>query len=631
MNKSLAFAPAILLAALLVCQTPVWGQNAVVSGRVIDTSGGVIQSVTVELTNLATQVKLPTVTNEEGIFIFPSVPPGAYQVSAGITGFNTNRIDSVTLEVGQSKTLNFTLTTGDVKESMTVTDTTPLITVDRADRGTVVENQFVTSIPLLTRNPLLLVSMTSGAIGTTTPGSGLNAGDNTVSQNQTNFFRINGGRNRSSEILIDGASDTGTYNNQAGAIPQVDAVQEFKINTNPYDAQLGHTGGGVISFTTKSGTNEFHGSLREFLQNAVLNANGFNANRAGTPRRQLQKNQFGFTVGGPLTVPKLYSGKNRTFYFFAYEGLRQHSFSSFTGTVPTSAQMQGDFSQTFDSNGALKVIYDPATTRLDPTVPAGTTRYIRDPFPGNRIPAGRINSIGTNLLKYFPGPNQTGIGLSDTNNYFSAAPNTLDNDRIDLRIDHQLSDRHSIFGRFNQFSNLNSSPDVYGSPMSPVNTPNRIVGWSVAGGDNWTISPSKVLVHHFSISESQTNRVPLTLGFDQNSLGFPSSVTDGQRAEFFPLVTIAGTSGVGAVGTVYNVVASRTYQYAAALTILKGTHTFKTGFDYRFYALDFNNPLPLTVNANGRFSGGPNAQAIGNNTGSGIADLLLGVAAVSYN
>ena len=230
---------------------------------------------------------------------------------------------------------------GDVKESVTVTDKAPLITIDRADRGTVVESQFVTSIPLLTRNPLLLVSMTAGAIGTTTPGSGLSAGDNTVSQNQTNFFRINGGRNRSSELLIDGASDTGTYNNQAGAIPQVDAVQEFKINTNPYDAQLGHTGGGVISFTTRSGTNQFHGSVREFLQKPALNANGFNANKAGTPRRQLQKNQFGFTVGGPLTIPKVYRGQNRTFYFFAYEGLRQNSFSSFTGTVPTSAQMPG--------------------------------------------------------------------------------------------------------------------------------------------------------------------------------------------------------------------------------------------------------------------------------------------------
>jgi hypothetical protein len=155
--------------------------------------------------------------------------------------------------------------------------------------------------------------------------------------------------------------------------------------------------------------------------------------------------------------------------------------------------------------------------------------------------------------------------------------------------------------------------------MSPVNTPNRIVGWGWAVGDTWTISPSKVLVHHFSVAESQTNRVPLTLGFDQKSLGFPSSVTDGQVAPYFPQVTIAGTSGVGAVGTIYNVVASRTYQYAAALTILKGTHTFKTGFDYRYFAVDRDNPLPLDINANGRFTGGPNAQAISGNTGSGIA------------
>src|SRR3954451_9659603 len=377
-----------------------WGQNAVVSGRVTDTSGGVVPNVAVELMNRATQVKSPTVTNAEGIFVFPSVTPGAYEVNARITGFNATHIDSVTLEVGQSKTINITLTPGDMKQSVTISDESPLITTDRADRGTVVENQFVASIPLLTRNPLLLVTITAGAIGTTTPGGGLVAGDNTVSENQTNFFRINGGRNRSSEILIDGASDTGTYNNQASAIPQVDAVREFRINTNPYDAEFGHTGGGIISYTIKSGTNQLHGSVHEFLQNAVLNANGFNANKAGTPRRQLQKNQFGFTLGGPLSIPKLYKGKNRTFYFFAYEGLRQNSFSSFTGTVPTAAQRQGDFSSTFDTNGALKLIYDPSTTRLDPTAPSGTTRYIRDVFAGNRIPAGLINPVATNLLKY---------------------------------------------------------------------------------------------------------------------------------------------------------------------------------------------------------------------------------------
>ena len=622
---------ALRVALIVSACSAAWAQNAVVSGRVTDTSGGVIGSVDVDLTNRATQVKLASVTNSEGIFIFPSVPPGTYEVNARMTGFNATRIESVTLEVGQSRTLNMTLSAGDVKQSITVNDVAPLVTTDRADRGTVVENQFVASIPLITRNPLLLVTMTAGAIGTTTPGGGLAAGDNTVSQNQTNFFRINGGRNRSSEILIDGASDTGTYNNQASAIPQVDAVREFKINTNPYDAEFGHTGGGVISFTIKSGTNEFHGSMHEFLQNAILNANGFNANRAGTPRRQLQKNQFGFTVGGPLSIPKLYSGKNRTFYFFAYEGLRQHSFSSFTGTVPTDAQRIGDFSNTFDANGALKLIYDPATTRLDPTAPAGTTRYIRDVFPGNRIPANRINPIATNLLQYFPAANQRGIGRSDTNNYFSPAPNTLDNNRIDARIDHTFSEKHTVFARGDYFANLNSSPDVYNSPMSPVNTPNLIPGWAWAAGHTWTIRPSTIFVQHVSMATSQTNRVPLTLGFDQKTLGFPSTVTEGQLAPFFPQVSVAGTSGVGAVGTIFNIVISRTYQYNGAVTILKGTHTIKTGFDYRFYTVDWDNPNPLAINANGTYTGGPNARAINANTGSGIADLLLGAASVSYN
>jgi hypothetical protein len=585
-----------------------------------------VQNAAVELTNSASQVKSAAFTNTEGLFVFPSVPPGLYDVDAKLAGFSTARIEAMALEVVQAKEMDIRLTPGELSESVTVIDQAPLLG-ERADRGTVVENEFVASIPLLTRNPLLLVTITAGAIG----GLGATpAGDNTVSENNTNAFRINGGRTRSNEILLDGAADTGAYNNQASAIPQIDAVREFRIDTNPYDAGFGHTGGGVISLTIKSGTNDFHGDARDFLQNSVLNANGFNANKAGTPRRQLQKNQFGFALGGPLTIPKLYHGTNRTFYFFAYEGLRQHSFSSFTGTVPTSAEAQGDFSRSFDSNGALKLIYDPASTRLDPSAPAGTVRYIRDAFPGNKIPVSQINPIGTKILSYFPSPNQPGIGLSNTNNYFSPAPSKLENDRLDARIDHKLTARQDLFARGSYFANLNSSPNVYNSPVSPVNTPNLIPGWAWVVGHNWAINSSTILVQHFSMADSQTNRVPLTLGFDQKTLGFPSSVTSGQTAAFFPQVTIAGTSGVGAVGTIFNVVISRTYQYNAMLTKLLGSHTLKAGFDYRFYTVNGFNPQPLTINATGVFTGGPNPQAIPSNTGSGIADLLTGVAAVSY-
>ncbi len=628
MSNSFCKSSIVSLAALLLCCAPVWGQNAVVSGRVTDSSGAVVPNATVELTRRSTQVKSTTVTNTEGLFVYPSVVPGTYDITASLRGFTTSRIEEVKIEVGQSKTLDFTLTPGRVSQMVNVVDRTPLVTSDRADMGTVVENQFIESIPLLTRNPLLLGYITPGSVGTAAPGSGLTSGDNTVSENQTNYFSINGGRERTADILIDGATDTAEYNIQAAAIPQIESLREFKIVTDPYDVEYGHTGGGIMSYTLKSGTNDLHGTVWEYLQNQVLDANSFNGNKAGTPKGGLQKNQFGFDLGGPITIPKLFQGKNRAFFFFAYEGLRQNSFSSFTGTVPTAAESQGDFSHMFNSAGALTVIYDPSTTEPNPNGPAGT--YIRTAFSGNVIPSTEINSIATNILKYFPLPNQAGIGQSDTNNYFSPAPSTLDDNRYDSRIDFQLSNKHSVFAHGLYFGNLNTSPNVYDSPESPVNTPNMIPGWQAVVGHTWTISPSTILVHHVSLADTQTNRVPLTLGFNDGSLGFPSTVTSGMQANFFPEVTVGGTSGVGATGTIYNSVISRTWQYAAALTMLKGKHTFKTGFDYRFYSTWWLNPQDLTISSSGSFTGGPNPQAAAGNTGSGIADLLLGVASVSY-
>ena len=616
----------VVIAALSLC-APLWAQNAVVSGRVTDSSGAVVPAAAVELRNTATGVIVRTRTNSEGLYFFPPVGPGSYDASGSATGFATSRLTGMTLEVGQSREVNLTLSPAASSETVTVSDQAAQLTMNKADRGTVVENQFVVSMPLNTRNPLLLVTMTAGVV----PGNNLVAGDNTVSQSQTNEFRINGGRTTTSEVLIDGAANTGTYNNQVSAIPQVDAVQEFKVNTSPYDAEFGHTGGGIISYTIKSGTNTLHGSLAEFLQNVVLDANGFNANKAKQSPTGRRKNQYGFTVGGPLSIPKLYKGTNRTFYFFAFEGLRQNSFSSFTGTVPTALERQGDFTQSFDTNGALKLIYNPATSRLNPASPAGTTAYIRDPFAGNVIPAALLNVVGKNLMSSYPLPNQPGIGRSVSNNFFSSASNTLATDRIDARIDHQFSERHSIFARGNWFQYLNSQPLVFGNPQSPVQTPNLIPGTNWIVNDTYTFNPHTILVQHFSLANSQTNRVPLTLGFDQASLGFPSAVTSGQIAAYFPVAGVGGYTGIGPQGTAYNVVISRTYQYAAAVTMLKGSHSMKAGVDWRIYTLYWNNPQPLSISAGGSYTAGPNPKAAAANTGSGLADLLLGAAGVSYN
>ena len=610
---------------VLVSATSILAQNPVVSGRVSDPSQAIMPNVTVEILSSRTGVSNRTATNQEGFYAFPPLSPGEYAVSASAAGFKAARVENVVLEVGQQRVINLTLQPGEVKESITVTEVAPLLVLSRADRGTVVENQFVKSIPLNTRNPLFLLTLTPGVT------TGRLAGDNTASQSTTNNFRVNGGRGGTSEILIDGAANTGAYNNQVSAIPQVDAVQEFKVNTSPYAPEFGRTGGGVISFAIKSGTNQVHGTVHEFLRNSVLDANGFSANRAGQPRRAFRRNQFGGTVGGPVYLPKLVDGRNRTFFFFAYEGLRERSLNAYTGTVPTELERRGDFSRSLEANGSMIRLYDPRTTRLDPDRPAGSTRYIRDLLPGNVLASSQLGQYARALLTYYPMPNQPGLGLSNTNNFFISSANALDSDRYDFRIDHQLAAKHSVFFRWNWFRNINAQPLVYGNFASPVETPNRIPGINWMGNHVWTIGSGAMLQHHFSMAQSETNRTPLSIGFDQSTLGLPANAVNGQRVKYFPTTTIGRLTQVGVTGTGYNAVRSRTWQYNANLTLLRGAHTWKAGFDFRLFPVIIDQSSPLSVAASGTFTAGPNPQAAAAGTGHGLADLFLNAASgVSY-
>ncbi len=230
----------VTISLLLLAATSLFAQNPVVSGRINDSSGAVVQGVRVQLTNNATAVATVAQSNGEGYYVLPPVQPGLYNITASSTGFKEARIDSFRLEIGQSRTVSLQLTPGEVREAITITDSAPLITASRADRGSVVENKFLMSIPLNVRNPYLLLANVPGVT------MGRLAGDNTASQSTTNNFRINGGRGSTSEVLIDGAANTGTYNNQVSAMPQLDSVQEFKVNTSPYAAEFGRTGGGVV-------------------------------------------------------------------------------------------------------------------------------------------------------------------------------------------------------------------------------------------------------------------------------------------------------------------------------------------------------------------------------------------------
>jgi hypothetical protein len=616
--SKLAVAAALLL---LVSPRVALAQNATLSGQVVDGSGAAVPGALVILVNPATSTATEGASNAQGFFSFPSTRPGTYELTVTLAGFAPFTLNEIRLEVGENRNVPVTLEPGAVRETVMVTaDATPLAT-SRADRSVVVENRFVTSIPLNIRNPLQMINNAVG-VTPTFPDSG----NNTLSQSRTNTFRINGAKASTTDIQLDGAANITAYANQAASVPQVDAVQEFRVVTAGYAPEFGRTSGGLALFALRSGTNQFHGTFHEFARDERFDANGFNANRAKQQKQDFSRNQYGFTLGGPLRIPGVYNGRDRTFIFVAYEGLRETRAGSYTGTVPTALERMGDFSQTRDAQGNLITIYDPRTTRLDPARPAGTTRYIRDPFPGNRIPFELLNPIALNILGYYPMPNQAGDGLSSNNNYYSNAPSGLDTDRIDVRADHNLTNANRLALRFNFFQNRIMNPDVYGNGMTLIAN-NRIPGVNAMARHTWVRS-SLVVEHHMSFAQSQSNRTSTNLSFNPTSLGFPNSVIAGNPITTFPVVT---GNRMGQIGTTVALErnGSKIFQYLATSSWLRGSHMFKFGVDVRSYPIRLSSAPQLTIRAASNFTGGPNPQAAVAASGSGIGDLLLGAAAVS--
>src|SRR5271157_1500818 len=390
-----------IFATVVVCLAAVISvnaQSARVSGQVVDSRQGLIQACEVTIRNTGTEARFRTVTTDSGSFLLPPVPPGTYEITASAAGFATERLTGLTLDLGESKVIELVLQPASVHEVVQVVDTAPEVATDRPDRSVVIDRTFVASIPLNVRNPLQLINFSPAV----TKGDDGLSGQNVTSESRTNTWRINGAKGSTTDIAIDGGTDTTAYYNQAAGIPGVDAVQEYRVYTSAYAPEFGRTSGGTVAYALRSGGNAVHGSLFEYLRNSDLDADGFNANKAGQPIGTFRRNQFGGTFGGPVVLPKLYHGHDKTFFFVSYEGLRDSTAGSFTGTMPTALERAGNFTQTRDANGNLIVIYDPSTTRLDSSAPAGTTSYIRTAFPGNLVPSNEINPCGTKLLSYYP-------------------------------------------------------------------------------------------------------------------------------------------------------------------------------------------------------------------------------------
>ncbi|PYT16220.1 MAG: hypothetical protein DMG59_11135, partial [Acidobacteria bacterium] len=340
-----------------------------IRGMITDTTKAGVPNAKVTATDADRNVEYPTTADSSGRYIFPGLPPARYALTVEAPGFRKATQPAFRLEVQQQATVNIELTVGEVTTAVEVTAAAPLLNTTSATLGQVVESRFIMSTPNQGRSPLSLVALAPGITGST--------GDVA--------FISNGVRNNASEVLMDGAALTGIEQN--GGItelkyqPTTDVVEEFRVQTNYFSAEFGNTGGTIINVVSKSGTNEVHGVGYYFRRDAALNANNWFSNKNGSRLADSKRDNYGGTIGGPVYVPKIYNGKNRTFFFADFDRYKQLGATTTTGTVPTAQQLAGDFSDTRLANGNLVTIYDPYNTFVNSS---GIT--VRSPIPGNMIP-----------------------------------------------------------------------------------------------------------------------------------------------------------------------------------------------------------------------------------------------------
>jgi hypothetical protein len=613
-----------------------------VSGHVVDSDGRAIVDAQVDLTHSATREVMKTRTNGDGYFQFPPVAPGTYTAHAHAPGFALYTLDHVVLEVGTRRPLDMTLSPGGQAQSVEVTASAPELVTSEPDRGNVIESKFTQNIPLNIRNPLQLVNFAAG-VTALNPDSG----NNDTSEAYTNTFQINGAKIATTESLLDGGANTTRYDfNAVAAVPQVDSIPEFKVISIAYAPEWGRTSGAVVTFATKAGTEQLHGSMYDYVRNSATDANSFNADSTGTPKPHFQRNQFGFALGGPAAFPAHFrDASHRTFFYVTYEGLRQSQATNAFYTVPSSLERNGDFSHSFNSDGKPIILYNPSSSMLQPAgsvnppctttvVPANSAVYCRTSYltetGANKI-SGALNPAGRAIIGSYPMPNTTGVNGSDVNDYYSNAPQSSDQNTVNSRLDHRFNDKHSIYLHFDWFQRFNNYGDPYRNGLSPVSGNQRLPGDNLMLDHTWAISSNLVFDHHFLRAHQESNRIPPSLGFNPTSIGFNSNVVNGLPTTTFPYVSSAtGISSIGPTGGNEHD-GGTVYEYGASLSQLRGKHSLKYGIDYRFLSFDTDVNQLVTITATNHFTSGPNVTNVTQepDAGSGIADLLLGTGQVT--
>ena len=580
--------------------------TATINGVVKDPTGAAIPNARVELINVGTSVVRSTSTNSDGAYAFPSVVPGVYTMQASATGFSTVTQHESTLEVGQTATFDFQLTVGTAQQNVTV-NAAEGATLETAtsELGTVVNTKEVTDLPLNGRNFTQLLTVTAGVANinrdqSASGGSGW-AGN---SLGSFTFPAVNGARNRSNYFILDGANDLNTMLGMYNYAPIVDAIQEFKTQGHNDLAEYGGAAGGIVSVVTKSGTNQFHGALWEFLRNADMDARGY----FESTLPPLKQNQYGASVGGPVWIPKVYNGKNKTFFYAAFEGFQIRSAITTGALAPTAAERSGDFS------GLGVPIYDPATTTLNPA----TGTYSRTAFPGNIIPANRISPISALFQTLIP---QAGP-LVNGNNVYSSGPASTSQNSGTARGDQNFGNNNQLSFRFSDFGqNVANTSNVVGLNTIYVYGHNYVGHWT------HTFSPTTFsdvyFGRNFGVTTTGTEFPGETPAFlsELQTLGMSTSWMTLNNKLYAPQWTADNYLSLSGSQLQQTGLADN-WQWGGAFTKIIGKHTIKAGGD--FQSNNFRSPIAYSSAAFGTAQ----TAGLGADQGQGgnaWASLLLGV------
>jgi hypothetical protein len=603
--------PLVTLAALTVVTfwtTSAAAQTARITGTVTDPTKAVVPGATLTIVNAETNDTRVAVSNDRGQYDVPFLPSGRYTVTCDLQGFQKIRREGIVLETDQEVRVDFDLHAGAIAESVLVVGT-PLLASDTSSVGQVVTAQTISELPLNGRNFLQLARLATGVLESA-------GGDRAA---EGGAFVANGARSVLNSFMLDGVDNNARIVDQQNSSnvvsqPSVDALSEFTIQTNNFSAEYGQAAGAVINATIRSGTNTIRGVGFEFLRHDAFDAR--NPFAAPSEEKRLRRHQYGGTLGGPIR-------RDGTFFFASWETTDENRGTDYRQTVPTLAQRAGDFRGFVNNQGRPVVIYDPATTRANPN----GTGFIRDPFPNNQIPADRIHPLARRLLGLLPEPNLPDL----SGNYVVTRDAVRMRHQVDTRVDQSFSTNSKLYVRYSLTNRDDGIPGPYDAPL--------------IGTTQFQQAIKQQLAHNVAVGQTQVlghNRVnELRIGYNRIRDDLFPWVTDTTPAGFgftgipevpgvtgLPRIAIGGFSNIGEAAFLPNFKISEVTQAGDTFSFLHGRHAFKAGANYRFIRSFFNisGQARGFYNFTGGFTQSPQSRA---NSGSGLADFLLGIPATT--